>query len=105
MENTIGTLLPAANPASKLRILLQTITHLVPGFDREEKLNFFTNKICQLHWKRDVDFDQHRIWLSGDNFGLKNMECLIIIDHHGCDHTIEEEKVPVVWYRWTGEYL
>ncbi|CAH0019383.1 unnamed protein product [Clonostachys rhizophaga] len=40
-----------------------------------------------------------------DFFGLDNVECFFLVDHHGYDHTIEEEKVPVLWYKWTGESL
>ncbi|KPM39325.1 hypothetical protein AK830_g7236 [Neonectria ditissima] len=96
---------PEANFAGKIRILLQTITHLVPGTDRQEKITFIKNAVCQRHWQRDYDSAQERIFLYGDDFGLKNRRCFFLIDHHGFDHTIQEEKVPVVGYEWTGESL
>ncbi|KAH8685143.1 hypothetical protein BGZ61DRAFT_356160 [Ilyonectria robusta] len=96
---------PVANSTGKVRILLQTITHLVPGSDRPEKLAFIQNTVCQHHWKRDYDFAQERWYPYRDYFGLKNRKCFFLIDHHGHDHTIQEEKVPVLWYKWTGESL
>ncbi|RSL72946.1 hypothetical protein CEP53_000948 [Fusarium sp. AF-6] len=96
---------PEANSAGKVRILLQSATDLVPGSDRGEKLTFVQNIVCQHHWQRDFDRSQERWYSHGDDFGLKNRKCYFIIDHHGQDHTIEEEEVPVLWYKWTGVSL
>ncbi|CAH0001000.1 unnamed protein product [Clonostachys byssicola] len=96
---------PTASASGKVRILLQTITHLVPGSDRAEKLDFIDNLICQHLWKRNFDNTQERRYFYHDYFGLDNVECYFLIDHHGHDHTVEEEKVPVLWYKWTGESL
>ncbi|RMJ15869.1 hypothetical protein CDV36_004475 [Fusarium kuroshium] len=96
---------PVTNSTGKVRILLQSVTHLVPGSDRGEKLDFVQNTVCQHHWQRDFDRSQERWYSRGDYFGLKNRKCYFIIDHHGQDHTIEEEEVPVLWYKWTGESL
>lgn len=95
---------PSTNK-QRVRILLQTRTHLVPGYDRQEKINFLQNKVCQLHWQRDFDYNQERYWLHHDYFGLKDIECSLLVDHHGYDHTVQEDLVPVVWYKWTGETL
>ena len=96
---------PEANSAGKVRILLQSATHLVPSDDREEKLDFVKNVVCQHHWQRDFDRTQERRYPHGDDFGPKNRKCFFLIDHHGHDHTAGEEKVPVLWYKWTGESL
>ncbi|EHK26893.1 uncharacterized protein TRIVIDRAFT_62694 [Trichoderma virens Gv29-8] len=89
----------------KVRVLLESVTHLVPGSDRDEKLSFVKNIVCQRHWKRDFDRSQERMYPYGDFFGLKNRNCFFLIDHHGHDHTVQEEEVPVIWYKWTGESL
>lgn len=93
------------NSAGKIRILLQSATHLVPGNDRGEKLTFIRNVVCQHYWKRDFDFAQERMFVYGNNSDLKNGKCFFLIDHHGLDHTVGEEKWPVVWYEWTGDSL
>mgnify|MGYP005988769447 FL=1 len=87
-------------------MFLETVTHLVPGNDRGEKLQFVQNIVCNHIWQRDFDRDQDRMWPRGDKFGLENRNCYFVIDHHGHDHTIEEDiTVPVVRYRWTGQFL
>lgn len=95
------------SPAGKVRVLIQTVTHLVPGNDRGEQLRFLENKVCQLHWGRDFDRAQERIYAyhDHDDFGLKKVECFFIIDHRGHDHATEEVRAPVVFYKWTGESL
>ncbi|KAL6895093.1 hypothetical protein GGI43DRAFT_429201 [Trichoderma evansii] len=75
---------------SKVRILLESVTYLVPGSDCDEKLSFIKN----IH-----------MYPYGDFFGLKNRNCFFLIDHHGHDRTVQEEKVSVIWYKWTGESL
>ncbi|KEY71903.1 hypothetical protein S7711_11474 [Stachybotrys chartarum IBT 7711] len=100
-----ATPLHTGDHKAKVRILLQTLTHLVPGEDRGEKLDFIENLIAQHHWKRDFDRDQERLFLYHDDFGLDNIRCYFLIDHHGYDHTVEEEIVPVLWYKWTGQSL
>ncbi|KAL6806921.1 hypothetical protein GGI42DRAFT_319708 [Trichoderma sp. SZMC 28013] len=93
-----------AKSEAKVRIFLESATHLVPGRDRDEKLSFIKNLVCQRHWRRDFEWNQERMYPDGD-FGLKNRRCFFLIDHHGHDHTVQEEKVPVIWYKWTGEFL
>ncbi|KAL6805172.1 hypothetical protein J3E68DRAFT_421460 [Trichoderma sp. SZMC 28012] len=94
-----------AKSEDKVRIVLQPATHLVHGRNRDEELSFMKNIVCQLHWKRDFDCSQERMYPCGDDFDLKNRKCFFLIDHHGHDHTVQEEKVPVIWYKWTGESL
>ena len=54
---------------------------------------------------RDYDSAQECMFPYGDDFGLEYSKCFFLIDHHGLDHLVQEEEVPVVWYRWTGESL
>ncbi|CAH0047125.1 unnamed protein product [Clonostachys solani] len=104
-SSSAGHAQSVANSAGKVRILLQTVTHLVPGSERHEKLDFVLNIVCQHHWQRDFDFEQERWSSYRDDFGLDKRRCFFLIDHHGYDHTIQEEQVPVIWYEWTGESL
>ncbi|KAI5456677.1 hypothetical protein BGZ63DRAFT_417646 [Mariannaea sp. PMI_226] len=94
MESSAAPQPALENSAGKVRILLQTFTHLVPGSDLPQHL-----------WKRDFDSAQERIIPYRDHFGLDKIECFFLFDHHGHDHTVPEEKVPVLWYKWTGESL
>ncbi|KAF3060874.1 hypothetical protein CFAM422_010913 [Trichoderma lentiforme] len=91
MENS-ETSQDLARSEGKVRFLLQSVTHLVPSRDRDEKLSFIKNVICQLHWRRDFDWNRERMYPYGDDIGLKNRNCFYLIDHHGHDHTAQEEK-------------
>jgi hypothetical protein len=103
MDNSAAKSL--ATSTGKVRILLQTVTHLVPGNDRGEKFTWIQNTVCQHQWQRDFDRDQERFFPYHDYFGLRDVHCFFLIDHHGHDHAIQEEKVPVIWYKWTGQFL
>lgn len=98
---------PVAESAQgKVRIVLESVTHLIlPGSDRDEKIRFIKHLVCQRQWSRDFDRNQERIYMHGDYFGLENRKCFFLIDHHGYDHIAQEEKVPIIWYKWTGESL
>jgi hypothetical protein len=90
----------------KVRILLQTVTHLVPGNDREGKLHFIRNLTARRQWKRLFDWDQERMWPYHDDFGLDNIKCFFLIDHRGHNHdTTDDQQALVLWYRWTGDFL
>jgi hypothetical protein len=96
--------MPLPNPgdmsAGPVRILVQTVTHLVPGNDFAERVEYMQNLICQHHWKRDFDWDQDRWNGYGHQFAFRNRNCYFLIDH---GHS--EGDPPVLWYKWTGESL
>ncbi|KAF4969804.1 hypothetical protein FSARC_3029 [Fusarium sarcochroum] len=95
------------NHPERLRILLQTTTHHVPGKDHGEKITFTKNIICQHLWKRDFDPLQERWYPYNDVFGLQDRKCFFLIDHFGFDHSIQEEQGPISvrWYKWNGDSL
>lgn len=86
--------------AGPVRILVQTVTHLVPGNDYMERVEYMQNLICQHHWKRDFNRDQERWNVYGHDFAFPNRNCYFLIDH---GHS--EGDPPVLWYKWTGESL
>ncbi|KAM6486356.1 hypothetical protein HDV62DRAFT_350745 [Trichoderma sp. SZMC 28011] len=104
MENSETPQLVAKSEV-KVRIFLESVTHLVPDRDRDENLSFIKDVVCQRHWKRDFDWNQERMYPYGDDFSLKNRKFFFLIDHHGHDHAVQEGKVPVIWYKLMGESL
>ena len=93
---------PGEMSARPLRILVQTVTNLVPGNDYGERVEYMRNLICQHHWNRDFDWDQDRWNVYGHHFGLENRNCYFLIDH---GHSESSEDPPVLWYKWTGKSL
>ena len=82
-----------------IRVLVQTRTHLVPGdkWDplRREKMQ---DLICQHVWKRDFDRFRERGWQYKCHWAVDNVECWLLVDHHGPDPTPPPDP-PVLWYR------
>jgi hypothetical protein len=78
-------------PPERLRVLLQSITHHVPGKYYGEKMSFTKNIICQRLWNRDFDPLQERWYPFNPLFGLRGRKCFFLIDHFGFDHAIHEE--------------
>lgn len=91
-------------PTGPVRILVTTATHLVPGDGYEWKLIFITNQICQYHWARDYDPSIDRWTSYGAQFGYDNRKCYILLDH-GNDAPENDDDIPILWYRWTGDSL
>lgn len=105
MESSANT---TASPKGKIRILVKARTHLVPGHDRGEQLDFMNNVACQHLWQRDFDREQERWYSYNDTFGLENRTCYFLIDHFGHDHATQDQHMPkptVLFFEWTGESL
>lgn len=98
--------IPNPGPASDqpLRVLVHTVTHLVPGGHHGERLHFILNMVCQRHWNRDFDRDQERWNAYGDQFGYDNRNCYFLVDH-GVTESESLEDPPLVWYKWKGTSL
>ncbi|CAG9945118.1 unnamed protein product [Clonostachys rosea f. rosea IK726] len=89
-----------------MRVLLQTVTHLVPGDVYGDRITFIQNTLCRHFFKRDFDHAQKCLFPFHDDFGLNNVKCFVLLDHHGHDHTTQEENPAVfVWMKWTGQSL
>lgn len=89
---------PVANSTPKMRILLQTITHLKLGDVYGDRITFIQNTLCRHLFKRDFDHAQERLFPFRDDFGLNNVKCFFLLDHHGHDHTTQEEYPPVFFW-------
>lgn len=90
------------SPESAVRILVQTLTHLVPGNDNFERWDFILNRICRYHWNCDFSAPKFR-WASyNDRFGLNNRRCFVLVDYGEAEN---DDDVPVLSYEWTGETL
>ncbi|KAM6482526.1 hypothetical protein HDV62DRAFT_45828 [Trichoderma sp. SZMC 28011] len=83
-----------------VRILVQTVTSLVPGNDWWQRIVYIRNIICQYHWNRDFDWDKDRWNSYGDDFGYDNRNCYFLIDHGE-----SAEDPPILRYKWTGKTL
>ncbi|KAL4962314.1 uncharacterized protein BDV14DRAFT_202970 [Aspergillus stella-maris] len=86
---------PSSHPPlspSPLRILIQTITHLIPSDELPElihphsnpygvKINSMLNRICQLTWGCAWEPGVHRWYGYGDDeFGYNNRLCFFVVD-------------------------
>jgi hypothetical protein len=92
------------NPTAPARILVSTATHLVPGDGYFAKTEFMQNLISQYHWSRDFEWSSDRFEAYNAEFGYDNRTCYFLIDH-GQSPDGNDDVVPILWYRWTGESL
>lgn len=92
----------ALKPEPPVRILAQTLTHLVPGKDNYERTMFMLNCMCQYHWNCDFDVPEFR-WASyNDQFAFDNRRCFFLVDY---GESKNDDDVPILSYEWTGESL
>ncbi|KAK2589910.1 hypothetical protein QQS21_012412 [Conoideocrella luteorostrata] len=91
-------------PMTPVRILVITATHLVPGDGYLGKTNFIRNVISQQHWNRASDFRRDRFTSYNAQFGFDNRTCYFLVDH-GENPGGNDDDIPVLWYRWTGDSL
>ncbi|KAL7796952.1 hypothetical protein V8C43DRAFT_260694 [Trichoderma afarasin] len=100
METPTGESNPLPQYPGPVRILVQTVTSLVPGNDYGQRIDFIRNIVCQHHWNRDFDWNKDRWNSYGDNFGYENRNCYFLIDHGE-----SAEDPPILRYKWTGKSL
>jgi hypothetical protein len=89
-------------PDPPVRILVQTLTHLVPGTCNVNKTDFIFNRICQLHWNCDFNPLEYRWSTYNDLFAFRNRRCFFLLDW---GRSSNDDDVPVLSYEWTGESL
>ncbi|KAK3935336.1 hypothetical protein QBC46DRAFT_218836, partial [Diplogelasinospora grovesii] len=87
-----------------VRILVSTATHLVPGDGYFERTAFIANLISRHHWNRGMEWRRDRFQAYNADFGYDNRVCHFLIDH-GESPDGDDDAVPILWYRWTGESL
>jgi hypothetical protein len=94
---------------SPVRILVQTLTHLVPmdgvapkNDPASDKLISMLHRICQFQWNCKYTAGVHRWYTYGDEFGYNNRLCFFLIDY---GTTSNDDDVPTLCYEWTGESL
>ncbi|GKZ30741.1 hypothetical protein AbraIFM66950_010084 [Aspergillus brasiliensis] len=92
--------------AAPIRILVDTRIHLLPGDTNEDRNTYLINHICHLHWLAEFNPIQHRRYaFSTDRFPTESTRCLFLVDYGHTSSKNEDEDVPVVYYKWTGENL
>ncbi|KAF2105731.1 hypothetical protein BDV96DRAFT_655306 [Lophiotrema nucula] len=100
METTASNI--GGSPEPPVRILVQTLTHLVPGKDSHERTYSMLDRMCQHHWNCDFSVPKFR-WASHNcQFAFNNRRCFFLIDY---GESQNDDDVPVLSYEWTGEAL
>lgn len=93
-------------PVGPIRILVQTMTHLVPGDTYFSRCNFLNDRICQHHWGCDFDPQIHRWSTYGAYFAFDNRLCYFLLDYGWATNNGDDDAgVPILSYEWTGESL
>lgn len=101
-SKTESSVLNPLRPEPPVRILVQTLTHLVPGNDNFERTDFILNRICQHHWNCDFSVPKFRWAAYNDQFAFNNRRCFFLVDY---GESQNDDDVPVLSYKWTGESL
>lgn len=89
-------------PEPPVRVLVQTLTHLVPGDDGIEREQFILNRICQYHWNCDFQAPKFRYASYDANFAFNSRRCFFLVDYGEAEN---DDDVPVLPYEWTGQCL
>lgn len=94
---------------SPVRILVQTLTHLVPVSGTKEyhdlymdKYHTMFNHICKYHWNRRFDSTIYRDYTYNDKLGYNDRLCFYLLDY---GTSSSDDDVPILCYEWTGEAL
>jgi hypothetical protein len=101
-SKTESSILTPLRPEPPVRILVQTLTHLVPGKDHFERSDFILNHMCQHHWNCDFSVPKFRWAAYNDQLAFNNRRCFFLADY---GESQDDNNVPVLSYEWTGESL
>ncbi|PWY87230.1 hypothetical protein BO94DRAFT_585783 [Aspergillus sclerotioniger CBS 115572] len=85
-----------------IRILVQTLTHLVRGHRNPDKRMFMLNLICRYHWNRNFSPAEHRWTTYNDFFALRDQPCFFVLDY---GQAPDDAEVRVLSYVWDGRTL
>ncbi|KAI9728467.1 MAG: hypothetical protein M1828_003869 [Chrysothrix sp. TS-e1954] len=95
---------PKEGPQPPVRVLVQSLTHLVRGEHRHDdghqRVDLMLDSICRYHWKCDFTVDHFRAAWHG-RFAFNGKRCFFLIDYG--DFVVVDEDVPVLYYEWTGD--
>ncbi|KAF2785783.1 hypothetical protein K505DRAFT_290765 [Melanomma pulvis-pyrius CBS 109.77] len=90
------------SPEPPVRILVETLTHLVPGNGSYERTYAILHRICQHHWDCDFTVPKFRYATYNCQFAINNRRCFFLVDYGKSQN---DDDVPVLYYEWTGETL
>lgn len=91
-----------SSPKPPVRVLVQTLTHLVPGEGSHIKTWYILNMVCQKYWNCDFQAPKFR-WASFDaEFAFPNRRCFFLLDYGESEN---DDLVPIIALEWTGEIL
>lgn len=100
---------PVLGVPDPVRILVETVTHLVPGHVYPERVKCMQNIVCQHHWGRDFDDEKDRCYVYGlggrqqSGEGERGHVCFFLVDSG--QTSSKNENPPIMRYRWTGKEL
>ncbi|GKZ26313.1 hypothetical protein AbraIFM66951_002255 [Aspergillus brasiliensis] len=94
---------------SPIRILVQTLTHLVPsdnlianGEPYADKLFSMLDRTCNHVWDYPFEPGLQRWYSYGDDFGYDNRVCFFLLDYGDAPEG-KDEEVPIQCFVWDGE--
>ncbi|RDW93707.1 uncharacterized protein DSM5745_01029 [Aspergillus mulundensis] len=103
---------PSPNPLnpSPVRILVQTLTHLVPSDKKiwkpernpgSDKVISMLHRMCQHVWGCAFDPERYHRWYTygEEHLGYNSRACFFLIDTGTAE---DDEQVPVLAFEWTG---
>lgn len=96
---------------SPMRVLVQTLTNLVPsdnlianGEPYGDKLLSMLDRTCKHVWDFPYEPGLQRWYSYGDEFGYNNRVCFFLLDY-GTAPNGNDEEVPIQCFTWDGEKL
>lgn len=102
---------PIVLTPSPMRVLVQTLTHLVPsdnlianGEPYGDKLFSMLDRTCNHVWDYPFEPGLQRWYSYGDEFGYNNRVCFFLLDY-GDAPDGKDEEVPIQCLTWDGEKL
>ncbi|KAJ4412492.1 hypothetical protein N0V82_008761 [Gnomoniopsis sp. IMI 355080] len=87
-----------------MRVLVRTLTHLVPGADANEKFMSMCHRISKHQWGYEFSPIDTNVIIQGGEFGYNSRPCWFLLDHG--EHPTgshDPSLVPMKVYHWDGE--
>lgn len=97
---------PRPERPDPMRVLVRTLTHLVPGASAEEKIRSMCHRISKHQWEYEFSSIDSNVNFQGFEFGYNNRPCWFLMDHgvHP-EGSHDPSQVPMKVYNWDGEQL